>query len=345
MKKRLSILFFLAATAFQSLTAQHFTLRVSGGYAWPGFIRTEQIMGPKIDPLTPEKDALVPMANLSYLNDSMKSYSPVRDSYGRGMNFTFAFGYSINPYIGVELGVTYLRSALISCNQTYQLIYQPSPGFFATSPYFIQAGMQTRAFSLSLMPSVIIQGAKPGWKVYPYGRLGISMPVFGGLKHKINIHVQDEVFTEAPSIVNVLSAAPYYLGNRTEVELETHGTVSLGVNGSIGVAYRPVPLINVFAEVNGQYLQTRAKSSKITKWEADGVDKVDARGKYRSEFVFHDKLDYTSNHEDYNANYDKNKPKDDIRPTGPFSNIGFNVGVTFFLSKEILGKKKEKKKK
>ena len=137
------------------------------------------------------------------------------------------------------------------------------------------------------------------------------------------------------------------------MKLKTEGTVSLGVNGAIGVAYNPLPYLTIFAEVNGQYLSTRAKSSKVVQWEADGVDKIAARGKYRTEFVFHDKLDNNSNNGDYLIasgdptiiNYNPNKPKDDLRPSGPFSNLGFNVGVSFTLSKETLGKKKKEEKK
>jgi hypothetical protein len=334
-RKLLSAVLF--ATVFSSiLHAQYFTLKFAGGYAWPGIQNSEQIMGPKIDPFSPEKDGLLPMANIS---DTLPLYDPVHGSYGNGGNFTFGFGYMINPYIGVEMGVSLLKSRTFRCEQTRGLTIRdidgPPPHYQSLGYYFLQANLSTNALGLSLMPSIIVQAAKPGWKVYPFGRLGISLPVFGSLEHKISIDV-DTTF------LGLINKDPYYLGKHVDVTLKTEGTVSIGVNGAIGVAYRPLPYLMISAEMNGQYLVTRAKSAKVTQWETDGVDRIAERGVYRSEFRFVDKLDKNSNNADYNPNYDKNKPKDDLRPTGPFSNLGFNIGVTFLLSKETLGKKKKK---
>jgi hypothetical protein len=347
MQKKLPIALLLLGAFFQLTVAQtpdkktkqkgYFTLRVAGGYAWPGIQTSEGIMGPKIDPFSPEKDGLLPMANIS---DTLPLYQPVKGSYGSGMNFTLGLGYMINPYIGFEMGLSVLKSKTYSCQQTRglttRLVEGPPPQYQALGYYFMQANISTSALGISLMPSLIIQGAKPGWKVYPYGRLGISLPIYGALEHKVSIDVDTVV-------LGLIKDEPYYLGKHVDVKLKTEGTVSIGMNGALGVAYRPLPYLMVTAEMNGQYLVTRAKSSKITQWDTDGEDRIADRGVYRTEFNFVDKLDGSSNNADYNPNYDKNKPKDDLRPTGPFSNIGFNVGIVVLLSKETL-KKKEKKK-
>lgn len=351
MRKNLFIILILTAIAGQSAFAQYYTLRVAGGYAWQGITPTQGIMGPKIDPLSPDKDGLLPMSNM---NDSIPSVQSVYGSYGHGMNFTMAFGYMINPYIGVEMGVSYLKSANITCDQTRQLSTQTgfgTPPSYSTIPFYMNAHIESRAFGVSLMPSIIVKGAKPGWKVYPYGRVGISMPVFGGLEHDVTVDIDPTVYDLYPSLANSLYGSPYFLGKKTLVKLKTEGTVSIGVNGAMGIAYSPIPLITITAEVNGQYLVTRAKSAKITRWDdvkADGtvVSRIGDRGVYRTEFNFVDKLDNNSNNEDYNkTGTDKTKPKDDIRPSGPFSNLGFNIGVCINLSKEILKPFKEKKKK
>lgn len=338
MNKKLLPLMIAGLLGLSSVKAQYFTLRVAGGYAFPGLQNNEALIGPKVDPFSPDKDGLVGMANI---NDSIPFNQPIKGSYGKGGNFTFGFGYMINPYVGFELGVSYLKSATYTCNQTRELTIQviPNPPTFSSVGYFMNAKISTHAFGVSLMPSIILQAAKPGWKVYPYGRFGISMPVFGELTHNIQIDVADEVYTEQPSLGVLISQSPYYLGHHTKVTLKTEGTVSIGVNGAIGVSYKPLPYLQVNAEVNGQYLVTRAKSAKITQWDTDGTSRIADRGIYRTEFNFTDKLDNTSNNQDYNSAYDTNKPKDDWRPTGPFSNLGFNVGITFMLSKKILKKK------
>jgi opacity protein-like surface antigen len=348
MKKRIFTSVLFTAFLASAVHAQYFTLRVAGGYAFPGLTPTQSVMGPKIDPLSPDKDGLLPMSNI---NDSVPSVKSVYGSYGKGMNFTFSFGYMFNPYIGIDLGVSYLKSATISCDQTRQLSIQTGfgvPPSYSTVPYFMNAHIETHALGVSLMPSLVVKGAKPGWKVYPYGRVGISMPVFGKLEHDVNIDVDPSVFTEQPLLANSIYGSPYFLGKQTKVKLETEGTVSIGVNGAMGVAYSPIPLITISAELNGQYLVTRAKSAKITQWDdvkADGtvVNRIGDRGVYRTQFNFVDKLDNHSNNEDYNSATDKTKPKDDIRPTGPFSNLGFNIGVCINLSKEILQSFKDKK--
>lgn len=323
----------------QMAQAQYATLRVAGGYAGPGFLKQEQIIGPKIDPFSPQKDGLLPMSDI---NDSVPSIKNLYGSYGQGMNFTLAAGYMFNPYVGLEMGVSYLQSATYSCDQTRELTLQTGfgqPPAFSSIGKYMNAHITTNAFGLSLMPSIIVQGAKPGWKVYPYGRLGISLPVFGALYHNVKIDMAEDVDTGF--ISGTLSKSPYFLGKRTDVTLKTEGTVSIGFNGAIGIAYKPLPYLAVTLELNGQYLVTRAKKAEITKWETDGKDRIGDRGVYRTEFNFVDKLDNKSNNEDYNSSTDKTKAKDDLRPTAPFSNLGFNIGVCFMLSKQTL-KKQEK---
>ena len=339
MNKKLFTLIIITALWAHTAFAQYFTIRAAGGYAWGGFVKSEGITGPKIDPYSPDKDGLVPMADM---NDSVPSIKTIYGSYGKGMNFTLGLGYMINPYIGVEMGISYLKSATFSCDQTRELTIQTGfgqPPAFSGVGQYMKAHVETNAFGLSLMPSLIIKGAKPGWKVYPYGRLGISLPVYGALTHNITIDVPDTTF------LPLISGSPYFLGKHVDVKLKTEGTVSIGFNGAVGVAYNPLPYLSVFAEVNGQYLVTRAKTAKIEKWETDGKDRIADRGVYRTEFNFVDQLSNNSNNEDYNSATDKTKPKDDLRPNAPFNNIGLNVGVTFMLSKKILSKKKDESKK
>lgn len=339
MRKNLFVVLILTGIVSQSVLAQKgFTLRLAGGYAWPGITKGDGIMGPKIDPFSPEKDGLVPMMNIS---DTIPYAKTIHGSYGKGANVTLAFGYMINQYFGVEMGVSYLKSATYTSDQTRELTLQLAPGpppQYGALGKYMQAHIETSAFGVSLMPSIIVKGAKPGWKIYPYARLGISMPVFGGLTHTISIDV-DTTF------LGSISGDPYYLGKHVDVKLKTEGTVSIGVNGAIGIAYQPLPYLAITAEMNGQYLTTRAKSSKIVQWDTDGKSRLAERGIYRTKFNFVDELDNHSNNADYNKNYDKTKPKDDLRPAGPFSNIGFNIGVVLLLSKETLGKKKKNEKK
>lgn len=334
--KRKLLFTFIALSSVAAIYAQHFTLRVQGGYAGPGFLKNETVKGPVIDAFHPERDGLIFMANRNFFKDS--STQTVYGSYGQGMNFALGFGYMFNPYIGIDMGLSYLRSDKIKSQERHEIVLNTFGGFYAYTGHYFDVNISTNAQSLSLMPSLVVRGAKPGWKVYPYGRFGISLPVFGTLTHNINIDLEEGLESDT-NLLKTLVKEPFFLGQKTEVKLETEGTVSIGFNGAVGVAYQPLPYMNVFLELNGQYLVTRAKETRITQWDADGESKLEERGKYRTEFVYTDELNKSSNNADYNPDYDKTKPKDDFRPTGPFNNLGFNVGVTFFLSKETLKKK------
>ena len=316
----------------------YFTIRVAGGYAWPGFINSEQLMGPHIDAFHPERDGLIAMGNRNYFQDS--SVQLIKGSYGKGLNYTLGLGYMGNRYVGFEMGVSVLSGATYSTRERHEIVFNIGNGFgYAQTGHYFDVDIKTNAFMLSLNPTIVLNAAKPGWKVYPYARLGLTLPVYGGLTHNVDINTEDGLDT---ALIARLNLDPYFLGKNTKVKLKTEGTVSLGINGAVGVAYNPLPYLGIFAEVNGQYLVTRAKETIITQWDVDGVNRLEDRGEYRTHFVYTDKLDKTSNNADFNVNYDKTKPKEDYRPGGPFSNLGFNIGLTFMLSKAILKEAKTK---
>ncbi len=335
-----SILILLATAFFlsaQTLSAQ-FTLRLAGGYAGPGFQASEGIIGPIIDPLHPDVDALGALANIQTDTSTGKTtkYQPIKGSYGRGMNFTLGLGYTVCKYFNFELGISYLKSATMSADQTRQLaLYDPVYHNYTYIPAYLWAHIATSAYGVSISPSFTVQAPIKHSKFMPYMRAGISMPILGKLTDNISID-------QNSGLANLVKP-PYFLGAHTDVTLVTEGTVSVGFNGALGVKYNVLPYLSVFAEINGQYLTTRSKSAKITRWDADGVSKLGSdptvdRTTYRTQFTFVDQLTNSSNNDQYNANYSTSKAKEDIRPTGPFSNLGFNIGLTFSLSKKTLKK-------
>ena len=341
MKKTLLILSVIAITlGYSDLKGQSFSVRIAGGYAWPGFQSSENIAGPTIDPQHPDIDALGPLANISdTINGKPATYKLAKGSYGHGMNFTLGLGYTANKYFNFELGISYLKSATISVDQTRQLTLFTGLSYVYI-PAYLNAHITTNAFGISISPAVTIQAPIKHSKFMPYARLGVSLPIFGGLTDHITI--------DQNSGITTLIQAPYFLGKHTEVTLTTQGSISVGFNGAIGVKYNVLPYLSVFAEVNGQYLTTRAKSSKITQWDADGVSQINNRGVYRTQFNYVDQLNGTSNNAQYNNSYSASKPKDDVMPVGPFSNLGLNIGVSLNLGKKTLkkdaGKKEEPKK-
>jgi hypothetical protein len=318
--------------AFATNLNAQFTMRIAGGYAGPGLQNTEGVLAPDINPAAPTVDALSNMANV---NDTAHTYKAVHGSYGTGGNVTLGLGYMFNKFIGIDVGITYGHSNTITCNEIISLP-QPLTGV-------INATINTFAWAVGVSPTVVITGEKTGWKVYPYARLGFSLPVAGKLTDNVSIL--------APTQYDLNYNGFGWLGAKTDIQLQTTATVSLGLNGTVGVAYRALPFMNVFAEVGFQYLNVRGKSSTVTKWTAtvdsggttQVVNDIPLRSKYRDQFNYIDQLTSSSNNAQYNptgVNY--NQPKQDTRPVVPASSLGFNVGLTFFLSKKTLGKSKDK---
>ena len=332
MKKLLFVALF--AVNAPLLNAQ-FTLRLAGGYAWPGLQTSEGIAGPIIDPANPLVDALGPLANITdTMNGKPATYKPVKGSYGKGMNFTLGLGYTVNKYFNFELGISYIKSATIACDQTRQLIIADGATVIV-EPYYLFAHITSNAVGVSLSPAFTVQAPIKRSKFMPYVRAGISMPIYGGLTDHVTIYQNSGIAT--------LVKYPYYLGTNTDVTLKTQGAPSLGINGAVGVKYNVLPYLCVFIEANGQYLTTRAKSSQITQWDADGVSLLgngpNDRTVYRTQFVYVSQLTSSSNNAQYNPHYQTSQPKEDIGPTGAFSNLGINIGLTFNLSKKTLKKK------
>ena len=336
--KKLSILFIAVALLSITTLQAQFTIRLAGGYAGPGLQNNESVLGPKVDPSSPQVDALVPMANI---NDSAKSYKQVHGSYGTGGNVTLGLGYMFGKFIGIDLGISYAHSADISSYQVRQL----SP-----FPQYLYATTTSFSYALAIAPSLVISAAKTKWKVYPYGRFGIILPVAGKLTDHLSIYTPYQTTYGQPGGSPIdFRNTPFFLGTHTNVQLVTEGEISLGFGGAVGVAYRPLPFMNVFVELNGQYLNVKGKSSTVTRWDVDGVSVLPTastpggttttRSVYRTQINYVDQLTAQSNNAQYNSSYDPTKPKQDARPVSPGSNLGFNVGVTFFLSKKTLKKK------
>ena len=302
-----------------------FTFRWAIGYAGqPG--NSENIPAPVINSLYPGVDAFGPLSNISAAGSTPQI---IHNSYGQGFNVGFRFGYMFNAYVGVDLGVSYSQSTTISAYQQ-TTFYQPDSANnpVATGGY-LDNTITTKSMSIALSPSVTLAYSKPKFKIYPYARLGLTLPVFTQVTHSMTM-VLDGV-----GATNTSYNDPYFIGNLTTVEMQTNMLFTVGFAGAVGVVWRPYNFINFFAELNGQYLNMKGRYTLVTQWNADGYDLTGYRGAYRLESEYVKSLNSHSNNAQYNANYDINAPKQDISPVFPFSNIGFNVGVQLVLNKKV----------
>ncbi|MFN8311103.1 MAG: outer membrane beta-barrel protein [Chitinophagales bacterium] len=361
------------------LQAQNAYVQVMGGYSWPGVQKSSTILGfqpyfsdnlseiKKV--LDPAYAGLVPMSDLirkghydvgGNFVDSFGKEKTIHDSYARGGNFTIGVGYKIRPWIAVQLGLTYVWGATISSNQEFDNL--------ATLGEATKVGIKTYANGMSLMPSVVLMGAKSAESKYvPYVRLGMTLPVFGSTIHDIHIESPNAV----GGSVSVVS----------DLQVKTESTVSLGFNGALGFEYRPMPLIGIFAEVNGTMLQVKAKESTLTKYTIDSKEKSTGKSysanritgdgelptifgilgadnkpltNYSKVIEYVDQVSTSSNGEQFGkkrdaahsgeAGYvDESKNHELKRVYANFNTIGINIGVNINMSKAIFEGMKKKK--
>ena len=301
------------------------TFRWAGGYAWaPG--GGGNIPAPVINTLYPAIDVLGPLTNISAAGATPQV---IHNSYGQGFNIGFRVGYMFNPYVGVDVGVSYAESTTISAYQQ-TIFYQPDSANnpVATGGY-LNNTITTKSLSIVVSPAITFAYSKPKFKIYPYVRAGLSLPVFTQVSHSLSMAL------DGANATTTSYNGPYFIGDLTTVTMQTNMLFTVGVTGAVGFVWRPINFVNFFAEINGQYLNQKGRYTLVTQWNADGYDLTSYRGAYRMETNYVKSLSAQSNNAQYNANYDINAPKQDISPTFPFSNIGFNVGVQLVLNKKV----------
>lgn len=353
---------------------QQFTLKIGGGYGWSTGNSTIKGFQPMLsnspadvnNVLDPANATILDLANSSvygsinpitnqYLGDTAGSRSLIHGSYGKGGNFSVELGYKINPYIAVALGFNYAFSDKISASQLYGNNLSQTLGNNTT------VTTSTYSYGLSMAPNVTVYAAPKDWKLKPYVRVGLNIPMFGNLVD--NIHIN------SPSaLLNTTKLT-------SDLRVETQGKFSLGYGGAIGLQYAPIPLIGIWAEVNVTSLNVSGKTSTLTEYVVDGTDlttgkqthanRLDGTGSLPSLITllggnnnalttyskvteyqttissssnttdYGNKRDQTGAHNGQAGYVDESKAHQVTQITAPFSNIGVNIGITICMSKKI----------
>lgn len=337
--KRIFTMVLLLGGAIHSLQAQYGYFRMSSGYSWNAFQKTGQVMtfkpGQGAAGLDPSNSMIVPMINQNTSDTSKWAISNVNSGYAKGATINMFGGYMINPYFGVELGLTYLFGSTISSTIIEN---DPTLGIGATST------TNTRTNGLSLMPGFYVRAAKPEAKLAPYMRLGLSVPVFGATYHELAI--------DAPR-AELIPGLGSYNAIKTQINVKTESDFSIGANGGVGISYRPIPLVTIGIEMNGQMLFVKSKKSTLTKYDlsidGDKEDRLLKLSTFSTVTEFVDKIDANSNTTTFGKIHqskdkpqipgksyvDEDKPRQVLRTSANFNAIGFSVGVTINMSKDL----------
>jgi hypothetical protein len=110
-------------------------------------------------------------------------------------------------------------------------------------------------------------------------------------------------------------------GAKTEYEVETKGSFSIGFIGAIGYGYSLSDNMTIFGEVEYIGLSIKSGSATFTKYDVAGKDQLANMKTAQKEYEFVDEIDSSTT-----PNMDK--PTQMLKQKAPFSSLGFNIGIT-----------------
>ena len=246
--------------------------------------------------------------------DSTGQRSLVHDTYSKGFNYLLAFGVKLPSRIGLELGVLWLQGGKIKSHSVIE-------GNTLLGPSAVM-DVSTYSRGLAILPAVTYDFPL-GTNWFIQGRFGLSIPIAGAIYHDVELNGPNS-----------------FLGNSTaKITSETKPTFSLGINGGLGLHRRLGQHFEIFAGITGQHMSLFGKNLQITRYDLtingftiNQLNDLTATT-YDNEINFVTELNQNSNNTEINSNTDLSKPKDELRVSSPFSNIGFGIGMNFLFGK------------
>jgi hypothetical protein len=253
--------------------------------------------------------------------DSSISIQPVQGTQGTGWQGGINVGYMFHPNIGVELGVTYLRS------NRFLLAQDNTPTY--------QAEHTIVGERLDIIPQLVLNfDFKEKWSIY--SKSGLVVPVWGRSRSEINIDDQ-----EGRLVFEYLGLNNPNTHGSVRIKASTFGKFSYGFQTRLGVGYRALDWLGVFGELKFMALTIRSKEDRfdeveislfdandpengITLREAD-IDEIDKRT------VFVNELTENSNNPLVNPNADPNKPMDELARKDNFNQLAVSIGLRFYI--------------
>ena len=285
-------------------------IKAAVGYGTKGFLPQEfavKSIYPSNTSLTVTDGSIQDMTNNV---DSVNQTSLVHDTYSKGFNYLFAFGVKFPSRLGLELGVLWLQGGSIKSRSVIEGNALLGSGAIMN--------VSTYSRGLAILPAVTYDfPLGPNWFIQ--GRFGLSVPVAGAIYHKVDL--------DGPNAFIGASTA--------QIVAETKPTFSLGINGGLGLHRLLGKHFEIFAGLTAQHMNLFGKKLTVTQYDLtiNGVTINQlsplTATTYSKEINFVDEINQSSNNKASNPNTDLSKPKDDLRVSSPFSNVGFGFGLVF----------------
>jgi hypothetical protein len=236
--------------------------------------------------------------NNSSQTGNLETNTKVNLTLGTGVNVAGTLGYSFNENIGTELGVSYFMGSSSSFKSSYS-------GSFSSESYSAELSGKM----LMVVPSLVLSHTFN--RIKPYAKFGLIV----GLGSATIKNDYEEV--------DISNNDKDYGSTTTKLS----GGLALGLNSAIGISYEINDRISLFGELQNVNLNYSPKQGEVTKSSLNGVDNLSTLKPREIKTEFTDS--YTI---DRSQNPDENAPSKEISPNLPFSNIGFNLGITINLN-------------
>jgi outer membrane protein W len=303
---------FLAGASLSTFAQEGrgFYLKPTGSY----FLKVTPVEFPNVGSLQP-RDYVFSINPQTGVQTRI-SEEAITGSFGQGWRAGLTGGFRFNDVVAIELGVNYFESEKNTmAKQT---------GYIGNTQVLgLEAVGQVKA--LDVTPTLVFN--LPTQKKFkPYLKMGAVVPVYGYLE--INTEVNDQTGAIARTINPNFAAVTLTRSERVKPK------PTLGFIGAAGFNYPIGNNISFFSEIEYRNVSVNSDSKEIKSFNATGtlangtkvnVGLNDLPVAVR-ETNYHKTLNQNSNVAG-NANYDPNKPSDDLKSYINIGGLGLNVGL------------------
>lgn len=310
--KKLLLTALVAAASLHSFAqdGKGFYLKPTGSY----FIKVTPVEFPNVGSLQPRD--YVFSINPSNGTQTRISESTITGSFGQGWRAGLIGGYRFNDILAFEMGVNYFESEKnIMAKQT---------GYIGSNQVL---GLESvgKVTAMDLTPTLVFH--MPTTKKFkPYLKMGAVLPFYGHLD--INTTVNDQTGIIARTINPNFSAVQLTRSERIKPK------PTLGYIGAAGFNLPIGNKISFFSEIEYRNVSVNGDRKEVREFAATGT--VSGGGRVNvglndlpigtRETNYHKTLDQSSNVSG-TANYDPNKPSDDLKSYINIGGLGLNVGL------------------
>lgn len=219
--------------------------------------------------------------------------SNIYGTYGSGLNLGITPGYMLTEHFGLEIGLNYFMGT--------EILTEKSVNNGGTYERY------SKSNQFRILPNLVVTSGGDVMSVY--AKAGLVLPVTG------------TTFTRGEDS-GAGELTPF--GIASTYKAETKGQFSLGYSGAIGGQYNLSESISLFAELSGNYLRIKGKTTSYTEYTVAGQDRLGQLDTYQKEIEYQDEVNPLLNPADAPGS-----PRKELAPKNNYSAIFLNIGIKF----------------